>query len=175
MIGAAALRVRHQRNALLVDFPYKFQVVVHRFPVIVGIDKVLARIVWRVDVDHLDAFRITLAQNPHHFQVVAFDVDVIRLGFIYTVAGNRFKRSFRRLAGELLRLPLSRPIQVVAHLAFTDSLFAKQFPQRAHVQLAVPNKLRVKPLERVKTFVPVSSRPHQRIAFHDHHLPLVFG
>ncbi len=174
VIGAAALRVCHQRNAFLVHLPCKFQVVVHRFPVIVGIDKVLARVVWRIDVDHLDAFRIALAQNPQHFQVVAFDIDVVCPDLIYAVAGNRFERPFRRLAGELLRLPLSRPIQVVAHLAFIDSLFAKQFLQRANVQLAVPNEFRVKPLERFKTLVPERGRVHKRITFHGHRLPLVF-
>ena len=43
---------------------------------IIGIDKVVAGVVRRIDVDHLDLAKIALLQKLEDFQIVALDVEV---------------------------------------------------------------------------------------------------
>ena len=46
---------------------------------LVLINKIVARVVWRVDIDHLDLAVVATLQEFQHLEVVAFNVDVIRV------------------------------------------------------------------------------------------------
>ena len=45
---------------------------------VVGVDKIAARIIRRVNVDHLDLAEITLLQKLEDFQIVALNVEIFR-------------------------------------------------------------------------------------------------
>ena len=47
------------------------------FGIVVGIDEVVASVVWRVDVNHLDLAKVRLLKQLKDFEVVPFDDHVL--------------------------------------------------------------------------------------------------
>jgi hypothetical protein len=66
VMASAALGVRHQHAAYLVGLTGGEQVVVQRLGEVVALDEIVARVVGRVDVDHLDAGGVALLQELEH-------------------------------------------------------------------------------------------------------------
>ncbi len=103
--------------------------------VVVGIDEVVAGVVWGVDVNHLHLAQIRLLQQLQHLQVVAFDDQIfggIEIDALLRAGPQR--RHARRLDG-LEALGLPRPVHAVALLADIHRLAQRQL-QPLEVQLA---------------------------------------
>ncbi len=68
------------------------QVVVQALAEVVGVDEVVASVVGRVNVDHLDFAVVALLQQLEHLQVVAFDEQVLASVEVDRV-GGKFRAS----------------------------------------------------------------------------------
>lgn len=73
MEPARGLTVARQKLTGFTDLPGDAEVVADAVGEIVGIDEVLTRVVGRIDVDHLYAVGIALAEQLEHFEVVALE------------------------------------------------------------------------------------------------------
>ena len=77
MKTAIAFGVCHHTVAFFVILTAVAHVILGALCKVVLIDKVLARIVRRVNVDHFDLAQIGFLQELQHFQIVALDVEVL--------------------------------------------------------------------------------------------------
>ena len=78
MEPAVALGVGNQATAFLVEITVLRVIFAARFGEVIVVDKVMARIVWGVDVDELNLAGVGLLQNLERVEVVALDVEVLR-------------------------------------------------------------------------------------------------
>ena len=67
----------HRFRVALGGLPGYFHVPPHRVGKIIFIYKVIARIVWRVYVNHFHFAEIGFLQQLQHFQIVALDIEVL--------------------------------------------------------------------------------------------------
>jgi len=79
VVTSGCLGIARKQIALCGLLAGKFQVGIERIGEVVGIDEIIARIIRRVDVDHLHPAEIGLVQELQDFEVVSFDEDIIRL------------------------------------------------------------------------------------------------
>ena len=77
MVAPAGLGVAGEDVALGVDLARLLQVGLERLAVVVLVDEVVAGVVGRVDVDHLDLAHIGLVEELEHLQVLALDEEVL--------------------------------------------------------------------------------------------------
>ena len=129
---AVAVLIEHA-GLLFVLAPVHLEMVV--------VDKVVAGVVGRVDIDHLHLAQIAFLQQLQHLQVVALDVQV--LGGVPVFA--LFRAGAQRLAGGLVGLHhrglLAHPGKLVCLIAL-QHIAGKHLPQLVKVdrpfQPAVP-------------------------------------
>ena len=76
MVATGSFGVGADLFVSFVDLLAKLEVVLQAFFEVVGVHEVFAGVVWRVDVDHLDAVVVLLLQHLEHFEVVALDEDI---------------------------------------------------------------------------------------------------
>ena len=133
--AAVGLGVGAELLALGVHLPGVFQVGLQALGVVVGVDEVVAGVVGRVDVDHLDLAQVRLLQELQHFQVVALDDQVLGGVEVDALlrAGAQGAQA-RRLDG-LEAVGLARPVHAVALLAHVHG-FAQGQLQPLKVDLA---------------------------------------
>ncbi len=79
MVAAAGFGVAGQQVALGVHLAGLLQVSPPRLAVIVLVDEIVARVVGRVDVDHLDCPKVGLVEQLQDFQVFPFDEEMLGL------------------------------------------------------------------------------------------------
>ena len=90
---------------------------------VVVIHEVVARVVRRVDVDHLHFAQVVLAQQLQHFEVVALNVEVLRVVEIDALLAAGAQRVGGRRVGKADGVALVGPGELVAFLgAFHDVL-----------------------------------------------------
>ena len=71
-VGVAA----YLRSALYL--PRQLQVVFDTVLEIIWVHEILARVIWRINVDSLHLSCVTFLQELQHFQVVSFDHQILR-------------------------------------------------------------------------------------------------
>ena len=133
--AAVGLGVGAELAALGVHLAGVLQVGLQALGVVVGVDEVVAGVVGRVDVDHLDLAQVRLLQELEHLEVVALDDEV--LGGVEVDALLRAGAQgaeARRLDG-LEAVGLARPVHAVALLAHVHRLAQRQL-QPLEVDLA---------------------------------------
>ena len=79
METAVALGIGDETVALLVKLSRVGEVFGRRLRKVILIDKVIARVVRRIDIDHLHLVEIGLLQALQHIEVVTLDVEVLRV------------------------------------------------------------------------------------------------
>ena len=94
MVPAVCASVGCEHLTCFVNLPCTLQVCFKRLAVIIGVHKIIACVVGRVNVDHLHPARITLLQEFEHFEVVTFDKEVVGVLFINALAGLGDESSF---------------------------------------------------------------------------------
>ena len=136
---AVLLEVLQGHVAVFVEHATGFK---ERFGIlleVVVIDKVVARVVRRVDVNHLDLAQVVVLEQFEHFEVVAFDVEVLRVieidGFLFAGAERHRGWGVRLADG----VALAGPVELVAFLLPFDH-FAVDF---LHEQVLVDGTDRV--------------------------------
>lgn len=121
------------RNELILEFVI-FAIVyfIGGFSEIIMINKIVASVVWRIDVDELDHAGVVLAQELQCVEVISFDVQV--LGGIPVLAAffDRSQGFGDGFAGQSFRLALARPCELVT-FAVPLGHVAESFPQRVEI------------------------------------------
>ena len=56
---------------------------------VIVIHEIITRVIWRVDINHLHFAQIVLAKKFQHLQVVAFNIEVLRIVKVYTLLTTR--------------------------------------------------------------------------------------
>ena len=99
--------------------------------VIVGIDKIVAGVVGRVNVNHLDAPKVRLVEEFQNFEVVAFDEQVLCVGDAHAFAWRGDERRTARRLQQANRIAFARPREritfgaLVRHIAERGAQFFK--------------------------------------------------
>ncbi len=83
---------------------------------VIRVHKVFAGVVRRVDVDQLDLARIALLQQLEHFEVVAFDHQILRAVPIHAFFRTRPQSAGAWCQGNLAGAALAVPVQTVFFL-----------------------------------------------------------
>ncbi len=120
METAVGLLVLHQAVALLVVLPRTGKIRLLRLGEVVAIDKIVPRVVRRVDINHLDLPRIGLLQALEDIEVIALDIEVAGGIEIDTLLPTRTERGANRDIRQQLRLALIGPRELVTLLARLD-------------------------------------------------------
>ena len=106
---------------------------------IIGIDEVVAGVVRRVDIDHLDLTEIALLQELEDFQIVALDVEVFSgvpiLAFRHTGAQCLPDRLVSFYDCRLLAYPCKLVCLIAVHHARREHLFQQLKIDRPFVHL----------------------------------------
>ena len=123
MEAAVALGVGHKAVALLVLLPAVVNIVAGGLGEVVVIHEVVARVVGRVNVNHLHLAEVVLAQQLQHFEVVALNVEVLRVVEVHAFLAAGAQRVGGRRIGQADGVALVGPGELVAFLgAFHDVL-----------------------------------------------------
>ena len=139
MEPAIALRVCYKPITLFVILAAVSHVILGALCKIILVDKVIARIVWRVNVDHLDLAQIGFLQELQHFQIIALDVEVLTVKtagcaiFANAVCHNRAQGC---RDGRICRqhcLFLVRPSELIALLPALYNRVGKLLPQNVKI------------------------------------------
>ena len=135
MEATVGVGVGAEAVALVVNLPGVLQVGQQALGVVVGVDEVVAGVVGRVDVDHLDLAQVRLLQQLEDLEVVALDDEV--LGGVEGDAlfrGGAQGAEAGRLDGAEA-VGLARPAHAVALLAHVDRLAESQL-EAVEIELA---------------------------------------
>ena len=106
---------------------------------IVIVDKIIARIIGRINVDHLDLAQIGFLQELQHFQIVALDVEVLAVKatgctvLANTISHHRTQRCRDGCVCRQHRLFLVRPCELIALLPALYNGVGKLLPQNVKV------------------------------------------
>ena len=135
MIAAHGFRVA--LGGLLGDF----LVPGHGVGKIIGIDKIVAGVVGRVDVDHLYLAVISRLQQLQDLQIVTLNVEVLGGVPIHAFLRAGTQGTGGTLLGQLQTVCLALPLKLVLLKVVVDVL-ATQRKQLVNVQLALADALR---------------------------------
>ena len=139
MEAAVAFGVCHHAVAFFVILTAIIHIVRRTLGKIVLIDKVITRIVRRVNVDHLDFAQIGLLQELQHFQIIALDVEVLAVkatGCAILAHAISYNRAQRCRNGRICRqhcLFLIRPCKLVALFPALHDGIGKLLPQNVKI------------------------------------------
>jgi hypothetical protein len=97
-----------------------------RLAVVVGVDEVLAGVVGRVDVDHLDLAQVGLLQQLENLQVVAFDDEVPGGVEVDALLAARSQSTQARGLDGAEAIALAGPVHAVAFAANLDGLTERE-------------------------------------------------
>ena len=140
----AGARVGRERAQRLVHLPGAAQVVLGGLAEVVAVDEVVAGVVGRVDVDHLDTPGVGLLEELERVQIVRLDEEVARRVLVHARARHGDERPARRFAGAAARRPLAWPeeAEVFGVRAFFLKVVAQRGAQRLPVDRPVGKSLR---------------------------------
>ena len=119
MKAAIAFGVCHHTVAFFVILAAVSHVILGALCKVVLIDKIIAGVVRRVNVDHLNLAQICFLQELQHFQVIALDIKVLTVKtagcaiFAHTVSCHRTQRCRDGRICRQHRLFLVRPCKLV--------------------------------------------------------------
>ena len=92
---------------------------------IIIIHKVIARIVRRVNINHLYLAKIGFAKHLQHLKVIPFDIEVLCVVEIHTLFATRAKGGCSAYIRLPHGLPLVRPSELVSLFAFANEFVAQ--------------------------------------------------
>ena len=139
MKTAIAFGVCHHAVAFFVILAAVFHVILGALCKVVLIDKIIAGVVRRVNVDHLDLAQIGFLQELQHFQIVALDIEVFAVKaagcaiLANTVGHHRTQRCRDGRIGRQHRLFLIWPSKLIAFLPTFYDRIGKLLPQNVKV------------------------------------------
>ena len=139
MKTTVALSIGHHPIAFFIILTAVPHIFVSTLGKIVLIDKVITRIVRRVNVDHLDFAQIGFLQELQHFQIIALDVEVLAVKatgcavLTNTVGHHRTQRCRDGRICRQHRLFLVRPCELIALLPALYNGVGKLLPQNVKV------------------------------------------
>ena len=139
MKATIALSVGHKPVAFFVILATIIHIVRRTLCKIVLIDKIVACIIGRINVDHLDLAQIGFLQELQHFQIIALDVEVLAVKaagctvLTNAVCHNRAQGCRNGRIGRQHRLFLVRPSKLIAFLPALYNGVGKLLPQNVKV------------------------------------------
>ena len=111
---------------------------------IIMIDKVVTRIIGRVDIDHLHLAHIRTLQQFQHFEVVALDIEVFGIVPIQGILHHRTECLVYGSSSFCLGGILTNPAKFVGLTAFIHRIIAQQLAQGIEVHYTLQfSRLRV--------------------------------
>ena len=115
-------------------------VILHRLLKIVPVDEIIARVVGRIDIDHLHLAEIALLQEFQHFQIVTLNIEVLRAvpvdalflagaqsfadGFVCLHDGNLFAHPSKLIGNHIIRQHLTQQVKVNGLLRLAGLIFS---------------------------------------------------
>ena len=139
MEAAVAFGVCHHAVAFFVILTAVAHVILSALCKVILINKVIARIVRRVNVNHLDLAQIGFLQELQHFQIIALNIEVLAVKtagctvLAHAVCHNRAQRCRNGRICRQHRLFLVRPSKLIAFLpTFYDGI-GKLLPQNVKI------------------------------------------
>ena len=134
-----ALRICHHAIAFFIVLAAVAHVILGALCKIILIDKIIACIIGRVNVDHLDLAQIGLLQELQHFQIIALDVEVLT---VKATGSAIFANAIRHNGTQSCRdgriccqhcLFLIRPCKLVALFPALHDGIGKLLPQNVKI------------------------------------------
>ena len=139
MKAAIAFGVGHHAVAFFIILTAIIHIVRRTLGKIVLIDKIIAGVVRRINVDHLDLAQICFLQELQQFQIIALDIKVLTVKaagcaiFAKAVCHNRAQRCRNGRIGRQHRLFLVRPCKLVALFPTLHNGIGKLLPQNVKI------------------------------------------
>ena len=93
---------------------------------VIMIHKVIACIVWWVDINHLDLTHIGVLEQFQHFKIIALDIEVLGGVPIYALFLARAQRLATRCCRLALGSPFANPSKVVRFRLTVLHIFPKE-------------------------------------------------
>ena len=125
MEASVAVEVLDKSVALLVVLSANFGVVLGRHSKIILIHKVVACVVWGVNVYHLDLAKIGLAEQFENIKVITLDIEVLRIIKINRLFLIGTERCRDARVCQYLCLGLVRPCHLISLLLLGDKVGRK--------------------------------------------------
>ena len=139
METAIALGVGHKPVAFFIILTAIIHIVRRTLGKIVLIDKIIAGVVRRINVDHLDLAQIGFLQELQHFQIIALDVEILTVKtaghsiLAHAVCHNRAQRCRNGRIGRQHGLFLVRPCKLVTLFPTLHDGIGKLLPQNVKI------------------------------------------
>ena len=124
----------HELAAFFVHLPGFFQIFILYPSEIILVNKVVTRVVRRIDVDHLDLAEVGLLEELEGIQVIALDKQILRgikIHALFPAGAQGFGDG--RVGGQQ-RLPFPWPVEVVALLRAFDDMPRKFLAEQIEVE-----------------------------------------
>ena len=146
MKTAARVGIGCKPLPLIINLPRISQVGIQIVLILVRIDKLLAGVIWRIDVNHLDLAEVRLLEQFQHLQVITLNEEVFRSVEVHAFITGGLERCDTGGLNDLHALGLARPVQAVAFLARLNPV-AQHTPQLLKVDPVLGEHLREQPLQ----------------------------
>ena len=133
IIQRIALATAHESVSLLIHVASSLVIFTLALLEVIVIHEVVARVVRRVDVNHLHLAEVRLLEEFEGFEVVALDIDVLGVVPIHTILWHRAQGlgdRLRRLTSSLL---LTHPVKLVSFGCILHGIIAKQLAEHTEV------------------------------------------
>lgn len=133
------LGVGHKAVAFFIILTAIIHIVRRTLGKIILIDKIVTRIIRRINVDHLDLAQIGFLQELQHFQIIALDIKVLTVKtagcaiLANTVGHHRTQRCRNGRIGRQHRLFLVRPCKLVTLFPTLHDGIGKLLPQNVKI------------------------------------------
>ena len=128
------------------DLTGQLQIVLDIVLKIVRVNKILACVVRRIDIDQLHLAGVALLEKLQHFEIIALDHQVLRRVPIDALFRAGQQRSGRRRQRDLSRATLAVPVQPILFVALIDRC-AEQSLQHVEVNFAFREGVREQRLQ----------------------------
>ena len=140
VVAARGLRVGRDLPTLAVYLTGVFEIRLQALAVVVGIDEIIAGVVRRVDVDHLDLAVVALLHEFQDFEIVALDDQVLRGVPIDAALGIGAEGCHGGRLDGAHRLGLAGPLETEALVLRLDPV-AERAAEGFEIDLAVAEDL----------------------------------
>ena len=88
------------------------------------IHKIIARIIWRVDIYHLNLTHIGVLKQLQNFEVIAFDIEILCMLPVHTFLWAGAQRFVNRCSSLLKGSPFAHPSKVIDFRSILHCLVA---------------------------------------------------
>ena len=133
IIQGAAIATAHESVALLIHVASSLVIFTLALLEVIVIHEVVARVVRRVDVNHLHLAEVRLLEEFEGFEVIALDIDVLGIVPIHTILRHRAQGLVDRLCCLTSSLLLAHPVKLVSFGGILHGIVAKQLAEHMEV------------------------------------------